>query len=277
MTSTGQDPILASWKISDVLRRDPRLLEVLVPLSPAFARLRNPLLRRVQARLVTVAQAAAIAGLEPATLVRQLNVAAGITPPEPDRAPTEVIPSIAPPDWVGTAPVARELDARPILARGEEPFRAIMGAARSVPVGSVLRLHAGFEPVPLHDALGKVGFGHWGVEVGSGHWQVDFCRLHAAGGQTGTDTPAALDWDGPVLAEVTIDVSELVPPEPMVKILQALEDLPAGAQLLVHHVRRPVHLYDRLDELGYPHRTRDIAAGQVELRIRKPSAPGGPA
>ena len=71
---------------------------------------------------------------------------------------------------------------------------------------------------------------------------------------------------------VTIDVSELVPPEPMVKILQTLEGLPEGARLLVHHVRRPIHLYDRLDEMGYPHATRELGPDRVEVMIEKPAA-----
>ena len=79
---------------------------------------------------------------------------------------------------------------------------------------------------------------------------------------------AKVDWSAPA-AEVTIDVSELVPPEPMVKILQTLETLPDGSRLLVHHVRRPIHLYDRLDEMGYAHATRDLGPGQVEVMIQK--------
>ncbi len=74
-------------------------------------------------------------------------------------------------------------------------------------------------------------------------------------------------------AEVTIDVSELVPPEPMMKILAALENLPDGGQLTVHHVRRPMHLYPRLEELGYTHTTTDLGPGKVELVITKPVHP----
>ena len=65
---------------------------------------------------------------------------------------------------------------------------------------------------------------------------------------------------------------ELVPPEPMVKILEALAAMPDGVTLLVHHVRRPIHLYARLDEMGYPHRTQDLGPDRVEVLIRKPRA-----
>ena len=68
---------------------------------------------------------------------------------------------------------------------------------------------------------------------------------------------------------MTIDVRELVPPEPMIRVLQALEALPDGARLLVHHVRRPMHLYDRLDEMGFAHDTREIGLDRVDVLIQK--------
>jgi uncharacterized protein (DUF2249 family) len=278
MTTIDQEPILASWKISEVLRKHPELLDELVGLSPAFEKLRNPVMRRVQSRLVTVAQAAGIAGLDPAEVTRALNRAAGITPPEMTGTErTEPGRPARKPAWVDTAPVATELDARPLIARGEEPFRAIMSAAREVPAGSALLLTVGFEPLPLYDALAKQGFSHWAEQRGQDHWEVRFHRDAAIA--TATDAPAPssseVDWSAPA-AEVTIDVSELVPPEPMVKILQTLETLPDGSRLLVHHVRRPIHLYDRLDEMGYAHATRDLGPGQVEVMIQKRAGAAAP-
>jgi uncharacterized protein (DUF2249 family) len=271
--ASSPEPILASWKISDVLARHPDLLDTLVDLSPAFAKLRNPLLRKVQTRLVTVAQAAGIAGLDPAALTRQLNQAAGITAPEPaGPAPSatpagqEVVPA-----WAANAPVAQQVDARPLLARGEEPFRAIMAAARQVGPGEILRLTVGFEPLPLYDALGKQGFSHWSRQRDASTWVVDFHRDQRQDAPHPAHDASDGAWDEPATAEVTIDVSELVPPEPMMKILQALEELSPGGTLLVHHVRRPVYLYERLDEMGYPHQTRDLGPDRVELLIRKPA------
>ncbi|MBI3965523.1 MAG: DUF2249 domain-containing protein, partial [Chloroflexi bacterium] len=65
------------------------------------------------------------------------------------------------------------------------------------------------------------------------------------------------------------DVSELVPPEPMIRILEALEQLAPGETLLVYHVRRPIYLYPRLEELGCTHETWEIGPNRVELLIRK--------
>lgn len=269
--TTERDPILASWKISEVLKRYPELLDVLVDLSPAFGKLRNPMLRRVQARLVTVQQAAGIAGLDPRQLVRALNQAAGITPPDDDAVAHEGGAERQRPGWVDTAPVVRELDVREMLDKGQEPFRLITGTAREVGQGEAFALVTGFEPLPLYDALAKQGFSHWGEPIGEGDWRVLFHRDGDAVTPATAHT-SGVDWGAPATSEVTIDVSELVPPEPMIRVLTALEELPDGARLLVHHVRRPMHLYDRLDEMGYAHDTREIAPDRVEVLIQKPGS-----
>jgi uncharacterized protein (DUF2249 family) len=271
MSHQSQEPILASSKISEVLKRYPDLLEVLVDLTPAFGKLRNPVLRRVQTRLVTVQQAAGIAEIDPGQLVRTLNQAVGISPP--DHVPNDFAATMASrkrPIWLDAAPVVRELDVRAMLEKGQEPFRLITGTAREVQEREVLRLVANFEPLPLYDALAKQGFSHWAESIGGGDWQVYFHRDRWTGPMKAHAVSISVDWDAPATSEVTIDVSELVPPEPMVKILQALESLPDGARLLVHHVRRPMHLYDRLDEMGYAHETRELAPDRVEVMIQKP-------
>ncbi|HET9661609.1 MAG TPA: DUF2249 domain-containing protein [Thermomicrobiales bacterium] len=271
-------PITPNWKISEVLQVHPELLDVLIETAPEFKKLRNPILRRVQSKLVTVGQAAQIAGLEPAYLVDRLNAAAGIQGPVADKSEdsSSSIPKPEPP-WVDAATIAQWIDVRPYQQRGEEPFSAIMAAIREVPRGQVLLLRNTFEPTPLYDILGQRGFEHWATQLGESDWEIRF--FHAGSARTSQqpanapDTARAHDtWDDPT-STLTIDVSELVPPEPMIRILTALEELPDGASLLVHHVRRPMHLYPRLDELGYHHDTREIGPAQVEILIEKPAAP----
>jgi uncharacterized protein (DUF2249 family) len=272
---SSKQPILASERISDVLNRYPTLVDTLIETSPAFRNLRNPVMRRVQSRLVTVSQAAGIAGLSVTELTRTLNVAAGLSSPgvsEPiDPGQSEFSdPSLI---VIPEAPIVAAIDVREIMARGEEPFRAIMRVASNVPAGAAFRLVASFEPLPLYDVLARQGFTPRSHEIGDGAWEVIFTRaaelahhVPAFEDSAGSDD----DWPAEVTAEVTIDVRELVPPEPMIKILEALEELRPGERLLVHHVRRPIHLYDRLDEMGYRHQTRDLGPAKVEVLIEKP-------
>lgn len=279
-------PILASWKISEVIGRYPRLLDEMVSLNPAFRMLRNPLMRRVQARLTTVAQAAKIAGMEPAVLVSELNQRVGYGTSDPagvaahaDEQGAETIPGDVPP-WVYGAPVVAGVDARPLQREGKEPFGPIMAAAREVATGQSFVLRNTFEPLPLYDVLGQRGFEHWATQLGDDDWEIRFFNSgqvpRAPKPADAANPPMAMPSDGLVweapTATITIDVSELVPPEPLIRILETLAELPEGASLLVHHVRRPMHLYPRLDELGYRHETREPAPGRVELLIEKSAA-----
>jgi hypothetical protein len=70
----------------------------------------------------------------------------------------------------------------------------------------------------------------------------------------------------------TLDVSHLPPPLPMVRILETLREIGPGQTLLVHHVRRPIHLYPKLDALGCTHETHEHPDGKVEVRITTAAA-----
>jgi uncharacterized protein (DUF2249 family) len=263
--------------VSEVLARYPKLLDVFTDLSPNFRHLRNPVMRRVQAPLVTVAQAARIAEVEPAILVRRLNAAAGLVAPAEELAVEEV--GTQSPTVSMDGPVAEEIDARPLLARGEEPFKAIMAAAGRVPPGQGIRLLVPFEPVPQYDVLGKRGFTHATRQLGPNHWEVLFVRGDGAAPvspELGPEpaSPAAAQPEELDDVLIRIDVSDLVPPEPMVRILDAASRLRPGQTLFVEHVRRPVYLYPQLEAQGYTHETEEPEPGRVYIRIRRKEGGG---
>jgi uncharacterized protein (DUF2249 family) len=70
----------------------------------------------------------------------------------------------------------RTVDARPILARGEEPFGTIMAAVDALEAGEDLVVLTPFEPVPLEGVLGGQGFTFEAVTLESGDWRVTFRR-----------------------------------------------------------------------------------------------------
>jgi TusA-related sulfurtransferase len=99
-------------RVADVLARDESLVDVFVAAAPAFARLRNPGMRRVMARLVTVEQAARVAGLDAALLLRHLNDAIGSTAADPA---VESAASASAADPAGPQPPATPQHAEPQL------------------------------------------------------------------------------------------------------------------------------------------------------------------
>lgn len=69
------------------------------------------------------------------------------------------------------------VDARPVLAAGDEPFDMIMAALDGLEDREDLVVLAPFEPVPLEGLLSAQGFEYEAVEVGEDDWQVTFRRL----------------------------------------------------------------------------------------------------
>lgn len=112
-----------------------------------------------------------------------------------------------------------DLDVRPILSEGGEPFTAIMEAVAALAPGQSLRLLASFKPIPLFQVLGAKGFEPSAREIGNGDWEVIFTPANAippGPEQTERSSPPASgdDWPEPVME---LDNRDLEPPEPMVK------------------------------------------------------------
>ena len=76
-------PITFQTKVYELLEDYPHLEDVLSEISPAFAKLKNPILRRTIARVTTIQQAAAVAGIEAGEVVKRLRIAAGLSDASP--------------------------------------------------------------------------------------------------------------------------------------------------------------------------------------------------
>lgn len=82
-----------------------------------------------------------------------------------------------PEQWaIDITSTAHVVDARPVIAVGQEPFAQIMEAAAQVGDGQALVVYAPFEPVPLEGVLAAQGFTYVADEIGGGDWRVVFVR-----------------------------------------------------------------------------------------------------
>ncbi len=165
------------------------------------------------------------------------------------------------------------LDVRPILQSGGEPFSVIMQAVSKVPPEGALRLRATFEPKPLFRVLGGKGFQHW-VEYSQGDdWMIWFYK------ESGTTLPKELDSaisEYPELpkrlkvspSQWTLDVRDLPPPTPMEMTLAVLNHLPKEAKLLQINQRVPQFLLPLLEERKMEHSILKEEDNHVEIEIR---------
>ena len=136
-----------------------------------------------------------------------------------------------------------ELDVRPILAAGGEPFGAIMETVASLCAGQGLRLLAPFRPAPLFAALASKGFRHEDREIGGGDWEVLFTPTIVP--VASAADASATHWPGPLLRQ---DNRGLTPPEPMMKVLAAAEAMLQGEVMEILLDREPSFLFPQLAE-----------------------------
>lgn len=159
------------------------------------------------------------------------------------------------------------LDVREPLRRGGEPLPHILKAIGSLAPGQPLLLIAPFEPLPLYAVLARKGFTHTAICQPAGHWEVLFVPASAPNAPAATvaPLPGADVWPAPSLY---LDNRGLQPPEPMVRILAALERLGPGEVIEALNERDPLFLYPELQTRGAAVRTETAAAG-VRLLIRR--------
>lgn len=164
-----------------------------------------------------------------------------------------------------------DVDARPILRAGGEPFSVIMAAIGRLQQGQGLRLYAPFKPAPLFGVMADKGFGHSARELDGGEWEVLFTPV---GAKPGTESVAEgsspfATWPEPV---VQLDNRDLDPPEPMVRILAAAEKLGPGETLSSLLRQEPVFLFPQLEKRGFRWLGGFRPDGATyELTVRAPS------
>ena len=148
-------------KVSDLLDAYPHLEGTLLDLSPAFSKLRNPILRRTVAKVTTLQQAAKVAGVSPILLLETLRQAAGLPIDNSNESIDIENEQEDKPEWFGEMNITIRFDARPIIESGENPMQEIIRLSKELQNNQIMELTAPFKPVPIMDLLKSKGFEVW--------------------------------------------------------------------------------------------------------------------
>ena len=162
-----------------------------------------------------------------------------------------------------------DVDVRPILRAGGEPFSVIMAALARLEPGQGVRLYATFKPTPLFGVMADKGFTHSEKELDGGEWEVIFTPTGIAPAASPPPSQVSDVWPDPV---VRLDIRDLDPPEPMVRILGAAEKLHPGETLSAQLRREPVFLFPQLEKRGFRWLGGFTPDGSTyELTVRAPA------
>ncbi|MCX2739550.1 DUF2249 domain-containing protein [Pontibacter anaerobius] len=266
--------IAANTKISALIKENPAAIEAIASINRHFEKLRNPLLRKILASRVTIADAARIGGCEVERFYEKLEPLGFTisnkkekTMPEPTIAAAEMPASLA-------KLKVNTLDVCEDIATGNDPFLKIMEAVDRIDVTSALLIINTFEPTPLIAILKKKGYSYY-TEVKSPELVHTYFWLEQTIEAASEETikPAGNDFED-TLARFAgkvkrIDVRHLEMPQPMVTILGELEDLPTDEALYVVHKRVPQFLLPQLQERGFAVAVNEVGPNEVYLLIYK--------
>ena len=151
-------------RVAALLSDYPETEELLIQMSPAFVKLRNPILRRSVARVTTLRQAAAVGKLPVDELVNELRAAVGQTP--------QLVIDGDEVEYCGPRP--HWFDAASVVAvlRDDEldpdvmPINPLLRAARDLGEGEIAELVTSHLPAPGIDILRRKGYQTWTTESG---------------------------------------------------------------------------------------------------------------
>ncbi len=269
--------ISANTKISEILKADKRAIDVIADINPHFKKLRNPVLRKILASRVDIQTAAKIGGVDIEVFFDKLKQI-GFEPVNNSERNKNQDNNIKNKEMIDIkSDKITVLDVRDDLAKGIDPFNQIMKTIKDFKEGDILKIVNTFEPSPIINVLKQKGFIARVEHISDN--EIHTYLQKAAEDKSEEINKEALkkaktdDLDA-VLASFKenfkeIDVRDLEMPEPMVKILEELKDLPDNHALYVHHKKVPQFLLPQLDERGYVYLSKEIDHDNTKMLIFK--------
>lgn len=151
--------ITPKTKIGELLTSYPELEDVLIELAPAFAKLKNPVLRKTIAKIATLEQAASVGNTSVDKIVNRLR--AEIGQDKIENLSSVQSDKFVCPKWFSREKIVKTLDARPIIQMGGHPLGDVLTDLQKLVNGDIYELITPFMPAPLVDKVVEMGFQAW--------------------------------------------------------------------------------------------------------------------
>jgi len=262
-------------KISQLIKENPDAIKTIASINKHFKKLNNPVLRKILATRVTIADAAKIGGTSVDVFFEKLKAIGFETDLQIDESrPGDDTKQSTIMEHINKDMVV-EMDVRPTIEAGNDPFKVIMEAIKELPDDKTLLIINVFEPIPLINHLKEKGYESKTERSEPGVVHTYFRKTVQTSDETLpeiektelTDFELAVSEFGENIK--TIDVRHLEMPEPMVTILQETENLPVGNALFVHHKRIPQFLLPELKKREFTILSHEMDENNLNLLIFK--------
>jgi len=165
--------ITPKTKVLELIEAYPQLEDILIEYAPAFKKLKNPVLRKTVARIATLQQAAAVGHVKVEDLINRLRSEVGqdLFSGQSSTAYNTVKPGWFSEDLIDTA-----LDAKEMLAAGEQPVNQVIADLNGMAGGKIYKLIAPFLPAPLIDKATSLNIRHWVDKINDEEFVIYFYK-----------------------------------------------------------------------------------------------------
>lgn len=270
--------ITGNTKISELIKVDKNSIDAIASIAKPLEKLKNPLLRKLMASRVTIAEAAKMGNapmeafaqaLKPLGFEFELN--------------GQIIENgmINKPEWLNSLSTEKitNFDVREILANGSDPLKEIMKQFKSVEIGNALCIINTFVPTPLVKLFERDNALSYTETINDKEFHTYFFKQErkksfvSASKETQIynedEAEFAENKDRFIGKMKEIDVRHLEMPEPMQTILAELEILPNEHALYVNHKRVPIYLLEELESKNFIIHIFNISDTEVKLLIER--------
>jgi hypothetical protein len=143
-------------RIGEFLENYPEHEELLISLSPAFEKLKNPVLRRTIGRVATFQQVAVVGNIPLETIINSLRIDTGQNQTEEIMSTNNNLNEE--PSWFDVYKISGVLDAREMLQAGQHPLAEVINSTAEMQSGQIFELITPFTPMPLIEKVTDKGF-----------------------------------------------------------------------------------------------------------------------
>ena len=151
--------ITPKTKVGELLEKYPQLEVMLIELSPAFKKLKNPVIRKTVGKVATLQQAAALGNIPVTLLINTLRSAIG------QELFTEtgngMDLNFHQSSWFNEVKVTVRFDASPVINSGDNPMQQVFNHLEKIRPGEIFLLITPFVPAPIIDLITKKGYRHY--------------------------------------------------------------------------------------------------------------------
>ena len=272
--------ISVNTKISELIKENSGSVDAIASIAKPLEKLKNPILRKIMASRVTIAEASKMTGTKVDDFKRVLSPLGFIF--EGEESAKEESSANLKPLWLKNAPkeIIDFYDVRPIIDDGADPLKEILHRFKELKPGEILCVINGFVPTPLIHLLKQEKAEDTFVETISDKEFHTYFLKKKKDAEATNSFESKLQMNGSeefskILARFSedqirrIDVRGLEMPGPMHTILGELEILPEGNALFIDHKRVPVYLLEELADKDFEVHINNVAEGDVKMLIFK--------